>query len=351
LPGETPERLAASQRRTGPRKYEREVLYLHGKARPSTAPGWARREGQRRDRNAAAVAERLRGVMEARYEAAFQAAADAIMAEETLGLSQTDATGDRLDLAVTDVVSRLVDKIREWIGRRTGNYTAQVRGELASMYHATGMAELNRLGLSAESWDVGRDEVQEWARENAGRLIKTIDETVVEQHVRPWLTQTLGDPAYAADMFERAQGIPVALDLAQQLTDKFENYPRWMAERVVRTEAVKGYNLSAADMWERVGLAEVDLFDGLGGKSGMTDAECLARNGQRVTIEEFRELTHKEHPNGTLGAVPVTADVQLKPLTGGVISEGALMSASIYGVTDAGLILSVDEVGRAMAGE
>jgi hypothetical protein len=118
---------------------------------------------------------------------------------------------------------------------------------------------------------------------------------------------------------------------------------------VVRSEARMGYNNSAADMWERIGVEEVIEFDGLGGKSGKTDADCLRRNGQTVTLDQFRQDDADEHPNGTLGAVPVTEGVELRTLEPTAIFADTRPPSSIYGFTGDGLILSVEEVGRLMA--
>lgn len=334
LVGQLPGELMAGQAQRRRRKYETERIYLHSKTVATTAPGWARREGQRRDRNVAALAERMDDVVRGRYEDAFNAAVEAIRDEDTLQLS------------AASTAKRLAKKVTDWVKRQTTSHTDAVTGELASIYHTAGLAELNRLGLSADSWDVGRDEVQEWARFRAGELIKTIDRTVVEQHLRPWLAtelQKLGQ--------QNRDGIATGtMELAQRMSDKFQGYPQWMSERVIRTESMIGYNLSAADMWERIGVQEVEMYDGLGGVTGQTDEECLARNGERCTIDEFREHVKNEHPNGTLGAIPVVVGVELRPLEPGLVQEGALMSGSIHGVTDDGLILSMAEVGRAMAG-
>lgn len=330
-PGQTPQQLAASQERTKPRKYETETIYLSSGAK---APAWAQREGKRRDKNVKALAERLQHVAEARYADVFDAAADAI--------AETDM---ELSLDIGDAVGGLLDRIVSSIKDRVNRWLNPVTGELASLYHTAGTSELVRMGLSADAWDVGRDEVQEWARWRAGELVKTIDQTVVDKHIRPWLAaelQNLGQ--------QDRTGVPVgALELAQRLNDKFANYPTWMAERLVRTEAMIGYNLSAADMWERVGVREVEEYDGLGGKSGETDADCLARNGQRVTLDEFREDVRKEHPNGTLGAVPITSDVDLQPIQPAAQAPDVLSGISLYVVTDEGLILSEEATGEYMA--
>lgn len=352
LPGESPQELAASQdgRRRASRKYDRDVIRLSSKVE-STAPGWAQQEGQRRERNIGAVSEHMQSVIEARYEAAFELAADtvaewtdeeleaAVQDQVQLSLSQGE-----IELGVGQVVTRLASRAANAIQRGLDSFRHLIRGELASMYHITGMAELARLGLSAESWDVGRDEVQEWARWRAGELIKTMDKTIVERHVRPWLARELQNLG-----IQDATGVPYGtLELAQRMSEHFEGYPKWMSERVIRTEARNGYNLSALDMWERVGVIEVEAYDGLGGRTGQTDEHCLARNGIRLSIDEAREENTKEHPNGTLGFVPVTVTADLRPLNPGFLDPEPVLSASIYATTDDGLILSASEVGEAL---
>lgn len=316
----------------------------------SMAPGWAKREGQRRDRNIQALAERLLDVSVARYEATFAAASD-----EIAGIGDVHVEGVNLDVRddIKALAATLARKVGEAVKRVVDVFRAPLTGEMAGIYHASGLSELNRLGLSADSWDIGREDVQRWAEEHAGDLIVTIDRTVVDQHVRPWLekrlSQELGD--YSPSPTDREQGIPInSVQMAQDFSDHFKGYPQWMAERVVRTEARSGYNLAAADIWERVGIQEVQEFDGLGGRSGKTDEECLRRNGQTVTLDQFREDNAEEHPNGTLGGIPVLATARLTQLDDpGLLRENAFISASIYGVTGDGLILSESEVGRAMA--
>lgn len=336
--GMDPQALMASQERArkGPRKYERERILLLGQKLDSTAPGWARREAKRRDANVQAISERLREVAVDLYGDMFETAAQAL-----------EDTPD-LQLGVADVVSSLYQRIKNAITSRIDSWRQPLVGEHASMYHAAGAAELARLGLSAESWDVGRDDVQTWATEHAGELIKTIDSSIVESYIRPWLTSALMQAGYG----DAPTGVPVStMELAAQLRDKFANYPQWMAERLVRTESMRGYNLSAADMWERVGVTEVEEYDGLGGKSGKTDAECLARNGRVVPIDQFRQDTLDEHPNGTLGAVPVTVDVELRPVAPSLVHLNASVGGAMYVVSSDGLILSETATGRLLAGD
>jgi hypothetical protein len=316
----------------------------------STAPRWARDENARREANMQAVGERLRDVVLARYQEVFETAADAL-AEADLSLSADMQLARRGGLLGRGgVVPSLMSKIKTAVEDKVAGYSVALTEELASMYHAAGAAELIRLNLATDSWDVGRRDVQDWAAENAGRLITTMDETVIEKHIRPWLERELGDPANLPDYVEAASGVPIHLmELSAQLTDRFSSYPEWMAERVVRTEARLGYNESAADMWDRVGVTEVDEWDGLGGLSGQTDEECLARNGRRVDLDTFRRDNREEHPNGTLGARPVTTSVRLRVLAPDVIYADARRSGSMYAVDEHGLILDQEATGLLLA--
>lgn len=351
-----PNALAASQHRTKSRKYETERIEIHPgslnlhqghKEVDSTAPRWAKSEGARRKNNTDSVSERLRVPVQAAYTQMFILASESV-AEQAGSLDLSVAS------KVAGLVKKINQKIREAIGVDTGMGTPQtaVSDELAGLYHASGAAELQRLGYDASSWDVGQDEIQGWARFRGGELITTMEKTVVERHVRPWLAtnlQKLGQ--------EDARGIPYGAEqLALDMSVHFEGYPQWMAERVVRSEARMGYNNAAAEIWRSKGVQEVTMFDGLGGKSGKTDAVCLRRNGQRVTIDEFLEEDKREHPNGTLGAVPVltnidpaaTQDIRRYVSDVYPADRGIYVSQSIYAVED-GLILSQEQTGSRLA--
>lgn len=329
--GPDAQQLSAQQPRGKARKYEVERINLDVKP---TRDSLALAEHARQRRNVAAVSERLGSVAETYYTEAFAAAANALAERGQ-------------DLGVADVLNALIGKIQTAVERVSDRFRPRFQGEMASMYHTAGAAELLRLGLDSDSWDVGRDEVQEWARDHAAELVKTIDSTIIHNHVKPWLELRLGQMPWSGD---NPQGIPAGTDqLAAELTQHFSAYPQWMAERLVRSEARMGYNASALDMWERVGVEEVDAIDGLGGKTGKTDAKCLARNGQRFDLSQARVEDRDEHPNGTLCWTPVTADIDLRPLQPGRVNQEAAQSLSVYAVTKDGVILSERETGLLLA--
>lgn len=314
----------------------RDVVHLHqgGTKVPSTQPAWARQEFERRANNSRHLAARIEGTVRERYEVLFDTVAEAVAQEDELQMSR-----------VTDAVGGLVRKIMDYVRGRMQRYDQRVQGDLASLYHTAGAAELARLGLDQESWDVGRDEVQEWARERAGSLITTMDATVVEQHLRPFLQSELSK----ADSPPGFSGEPI--ELAQRISDKFVEYPNWMARRVARTEARMGYNQASLSIWDHVGVTEVQAYDGQGGASGVTDLECLRRNGEVYTLEEALEEDLKEHPNGTLSFIPITEGVELRPLDGSrtVMASQVVSSREIVAVTEDGWILSAEETGKLLA--
>lgn len=315
----------------------REIIHLDTRTKakagiPATPPDWALSEFARRHANTVALAERLEDFGQEAYELMFASVADAIVTYE-----------DSIELAVSDVLDRLMGTVRLGVQSVLDRIRRRGRGELASMYHAGGVAELQRLGLDATSWDIGREEVQGWATERAGDLVKTMSKTVVEQHLRPFLSQELQRISE-----QGVSGEPI--ELAQRITEKFQGYPDWMAKRLARTEARMGYNNSAADMWEEVGVELCQEYDGQGGESGVTDLECLRRNGQIVTLDEFREDDRREHPNGTLGAIPfVEEDVALQAPAPALMASQVSQSDSAYAVTEDGWILSQTDTGKLLA--
>lgn len=303
------------------------------KAKPTKT---AKREFRRRNQNQREMQKRMNTVAKQRYRAAVLAMSDALPLVNTPELKETDEDG-KVKWAL------LFLALRKHLSTQTAKYDKAIQAELASMYHAAGASELQRLGLPLDSWDIAREDVQHWAQENAGRLIKTMDDTLVEQHLRPWLADQLAKAEQAGVVGQDFSNIDID-KLALAMTEKFESYPLWMAERVARTEARTGYNQSSLDMWDRIGVSEVQAYDGLGGKSGKTDEECLRRNGEIMDLSEARKADEEEHPNGTLGFIPHVSERKLKELRlePGVLAMDIIASESPYAMNKEGLILGED---------
>ena len=315
-------------------RQKREVIYLdQHKEIDSTVPAWVRNEWTRRTAGLAGISEVMMEAVRNRYTAIFDTAKDVV---ETSAL--TLGVGGLLGVVLSE------------FDKRRKPYDDAIKAEMASMYHVSSTAELVRLNLNPSSWVVGRDEIQNWAEVHGGELIKTMDKTVVEQMLKPWLAAEL--PKLDNTSPKGVPGGDSSLELAARLSDKFEGYPEWMARRVIRTETRTGYNQSALNVWDKVGITEVIAYDGLGGLSGKTDAECLNRNGTRLTLAEAREEDRKEHPNGTLFFVPITDGVELsQEVAPGVVVSDPAQSQFAYAVTSDGYILGPEQVGTLLAGE
>lgn len=273
------------------------VVHLHQgeKLVDSTAPAWARVEYERREANIGQLASRFERDMQRRYEDTIEAVATHI---EELG--RGDA---KLSLAFrhrTRVKKFLefYDGLLGFLSQRRSPVDQELTGEMASMYHASGAAELVRLGFDTESWDVRRMDIQDWANEVVGRLLSQSQDSILEIHIRPWLEEQFEGESYRFDP-------EPALSLAQKLRVRFLKYPEWMAKRTARTEARRTYNNASLDVWELSGIKKVRAYDGLGGITGKTDETCLSRNGKILSIAQARVEDAQEHPNGTLGFVPI----------------------------------------------
>ena len=79
---------------------------------------------------------------------------------------------------------------------------------------------------------------------------------------------------------------------------------RYRARMIARTETKHAQNRSSATTYRLAGITEVMLIDD---QLGYGDAECSARNGTTVPLQEGEDLITQEHPNGTLRLVPTTS--------------------------------------------
>jgi hypothetical protein len=270
----------------------------------------------------------------------------------------------KLSLAFTD--RRRVRKAKEFVAGLIGwlrgrvheaGYADAMQAEQASMFHASASSELARLGYTGkdiERFQVTRQDIQKWAEDRTDFLVEGTNEYeglvdgFVQVKIRPWLEERLKEKSYEYNEEE-------AFALADELRSHFDDYPRWMAERVARTEARHTYNNAGFMAWDYAGVKKVKAFDGLGGRTGKTDAECLARNGQIYTLAEAWVEDAKEHPNGTLGFVPVIEDetylIPMDKWNDMVLDMTGKQSNRAYVVDSTGRILSDLEVGELLASQ
>lgn len=272
----------------------------------STAPLWAREEQERRDAALGPLAQRLEGMLAERYRRLIEATALEIERSNTTS-SQSLSLAFRRRSRVRNVekwLNKLIDRILGRVRREDPLWVPNLQDAEAAMFHAAGSQELTRLDQNLDYWDIQWRSIQNWATGRAEFLTEGtneyggLDESFVRIHVRPYLQEQFKQVSYEFDEEE-------ALRIANDVRQHFSEFPAWMAERVARTEARHAYNKSAFMVWERSGIQKVKAFDGLGGRSGITDPVCLARNGAILTMEEAKREDDEEHPNGTLGFVPV----------------------------------------------
>lgn len=128
----------------------------------------------------------------------------------------------------------------------------------------------------------------------------TVDLASLEDSVRRYVTEVIMEGLAAGDTPER---------LAQRLRDVVPQGPWVNAGVMYRSHLIASEAVKAAQRETLLQLAErnpdvsrVRIVDGIYGPP-RSDSECIARNGDVVTVEEAR-MTHPYHPNCTLQLIP-----------------------------------------------
>jgi SPP1 gp7 family putative phage head morphogenesis protein len=149
--------------------------------------------------------------------------------------------------------------------------------------------ELQSFGLTQFNFSMDNQDVRDWMAKRGAFLIRKVASTV-RQEMRDFLTDRL-----------KEEKDPV--DIAKDIRAHFSQFPDWKADRIARTEIRDAYNAATLLGYKSANVQMVQAYDGGGGITGETDAECLARNGQIFTLNDA--MQEDEHPNGTLGWRPV----------------------------------------------
>lgn len=140
-------------------------------------------------------------------------------------------------------------------------------------------------------WKVDDPFMQREMTEYVGDRIVQLDEFSredISDLVRNWLART---PDEAGSMKE----------LANLITEKYDGYAQWRADRIARTETAIAYNHGTVFGYRQAGVTEVEVLDGDG------DEACAAANGQVWPLA--RALKEPvEHPNCTRDFVPIKDD-------------------------------------------
>lgn len=200
---------------------------------------------------------------------------------------------DGLDLAQEEekhpgAANRLVARWR-YSPSRTGKVRDLSSKIINNIVRLAADRELRSFGLSGDNWNMDNPEVRSWIEQRGAKLVRKVSDTVRDE-LRKFLAVELGKDQS-----------PVGI--AQAVRQHFAEFPGWKSNRIARTEVRDAYNAASLLSYRSAGVDMVQAFDGSGGLTGETDAECVARNGQVMTLDEA--LAIDEHPNGTLGWRPL----------------------------------------------
>src|SRR5690606_36425325 len=94
------------------------------------------------------------------------------------------------------------------------------------------------------------------------------------------------------------RGVP-AQDMPLLLRAHFDMFSQWRADRVVRTEIARAYNMGVLLAAEDAGVQQVQAIDAQLGPE-RSDPHCIERNGKVFSIADAFKEQLDEHPNGTL---------------------------------------------------
>jgi SPP1 gp7 family putative phage head morphogenesis protein len=89
-------------------------------------------------------------------------------------------------------------------------------------------------------------------------------------------------------------------EIASDLRKHFDDFPRWRAESIARTEAQTAYNAATALTARAMDSNQLLAHDASDGKDKFTDEECIDRHGKVLTVRQAVRENEDEHTNGTL---------------------------------------------------
>ena len=169
---------------------------------------------------------------------------------------------------------------------RVQDAVAQTRRVLASIMRRGSTIEFERAGLTEFSWDPSYSTgASEYIKQRGLVLVDDITSTTRNE------LQT-----FLADLTKRQvdpQHIPTLLRA------HFEFFSEWRADRIVRTEVVRAYNMATLYAAQENGIQQAQAIDAQLGPA-RSDPACIARNGRVFTIAEAFVEQDSEHVNGTL---------------------------------------------------
>ena len=243
---------------------------------------------------------RLRRLLKERYEQQYGSFVDFLRGQPTLNLAQEQPQGSGLDekrarTAAAAIVALWASQHAAGSPGHASQVLAQeVGGRMADLVGGIalsgGSAALKGARLDAE--DFGAGALESWVQGRVKFALDSIDSTVRDE-LSDWLKSELqksSDPATVADAAK----------------EHFHDFPTTHADRATRTEVRDAVNRGTLEALHRAGVAQVQAVDASNGTDLTTDAECQARQGRVYSVEDALDVD--EHPNGTLGWVPLATE-------------------------------------------
>jgi len=166
---------------------------------------------------------------------------------------------------------------------------------LARILARAGALELASSRIDAKVWDTSSKHLDEWVRDNAAALVRSVDETTRQQI-----------STFLASEIEAGRG---AKEIASNLRAHFAEFPGWRADLIAREETRRAYNAGTLFAAEAAGVKQVQALDGQG--PGPTDEDCARRHGRLFSVADAWMETESEHVRGTLSWRIIPAEVQL----------------------------------------
>lgn len=221
---------------------------------------------------------------------------DEIYSDFSRYLRQVDINEFTDDVALAEIdPDSLVGKIMagwqysreriEALSERTGAILKRVMGVAARQELATASLPNN--------FNVDSQTVEDFLSERGALYVQAVDQTT-KRELGTFLANGLAD----------GKDIP---QIAAEISEHFEGFSDMRANRLVRSEIRDAYNFSMLEAADESGIRVVQAHDANLGES-VSDPECINRDGRFFTIEQAKQESLKEHPNGTLYWTLTTRD-------------------------------------------
>jgi len=206
------------------------------------------------------------------YETAFAT----IRSGEALEFTDT---GD-VELAFDDWLKRAAQVLSNWEGSQRWPGVLQRSIQImANIMRRAARVESQR---SARPSRIQDQQISDWINGHVAEFASQVSGTT-RTELREFVAKRMSEGVLDRDQLER------------EARAHFSGFPDWKTDRLVRTEVRDAYN-AATLLTARAN--DIPLVQASDAKYGVTDAECMERDGEIFTVDDA--LGIREHPNGTL---------------------------------------------------